>query len=162
MPISVASPRRSGRSLAVFLRRLVRLTLAAEGRRPAEVGIRLTDDREMRRLNRRYRGLDRATDVLSFEYDAPGGEGREVHGDVVVSIERMEDQARRFRSSRGAELARLVVHGTLHLAGLDHATPPQRRAMRARERSALRRARLAVKALEAILDRPASRRQARR
>lgn len=69
----------------------------------------------------------------------------------------MAEQASRFRCTRGRELARLVVHGTLHLAGLDHRTPSERRHMRAREDAVLGRARAAVEALERRLDRAARR-----
>src|SRR5439155_18546513 len=123
MPISVRSPERG---LATPLRALVRVALTSQGARSGEIGVVLTDDVEVRALNRQWRGLDRTTDVLSFGYDdddrmraRPRG-ARAVSGDVVISMERAREQARRFRVSEGRELARLVVHGTLHLAGLDH------------------------------------------
>jgi probable rRNA maturation factor len=148
MPISVGSDRRHAR-LAPALRALVRATLAGEGRRPGEVGIVLADDAALRELNRRWRGLDRATDVLSFSYDEDaGGRRHAVNGDLVVSMDRVEEQARRFRVPRGAELARLVIHGALHLAGHDHRRPAERRAMRAREEAALRAGRAQAAALE--------------
>lgn len=159
MPISVGSDRRHAR-LAPALRALVRATLAAEGLRPGEIGVVLADDAALRDLNRRWRGLDRATDVLSFSYDEDaGGPRRVVNGDLVVSMDRVGEQARRFRVTRGAELARLVVHGTLHLAGLDHQRPAERRAMRAREEAALRAGRAQAAALDAVL-RSAARRAA--
>jgi len=106
----------------------------------------------LRTLNRRWRGIDRATDVLSFGYDeAPQPAGPVVHGDLVVSMERMEEQARRYRVTRGAELARLVIHGTLHLAGFDHHRAADRLVMRAAEEKALRAGRAAVKALDRVL-----------
>lgn len=148
MPISVASPR-SARPLAPALRALVRAALAGEGRRPGEIALVLTADPELRELNRRWRGIDRATDVLSFGYDA--GPPAPVSGDLVISLDRMDEQARRFRTGPGRELARLVVHGALHLAGLDHQRPRERAHMRAREQRALRAAAAAVRALEGKL-----------
>jgi len=148
MPVSVVSPRPVP-GLAAPLRALVRAALAQEGRRAAEVAVVLTDDAALRALNRRWRGIDRATDVLSFGYDEEAAEA--VHGDVVVSLERVAGQAKRFRVKPGRELARLVVHGTLHLAGLDHRRSAQRRHMLAREDAALRAARAAVAALEKAL-----------
>jgi ssRNA-specific RNase YbeY (16S rRNA maturation enzyme) len=74
-----------------------------------------------------------------------------VNGDLVVSMERVAEQARRFRVTRGEELARLVVHGALHLAGLDHHRAAERRHMRAREDAALAAARAATRRLEAAL-----------
>lgn len=147
MPVSVVSPlRRAG--LAAALRAIVRATLAGEGMRPGEIAVVLSDDATLRRLNRRWRRMDRATDVLSFPY----GEARgAIHGDLVISLERMAEQARRFRTGPGRELARLVVHGALHLAGHDHHREAERRLMRAREAAALRVAAPAVAVLERAL-----------
>ena len=110
----------------------------------------LADDAKLRDLNRRWRGLDRATDVLSFGYD--DGEGDVVDGDIVVSLERVREQAKRFRASRGRELARVVLHGALHLAGLDHQSAAERRRMRAREDRVLRAAREAIAELDEALE----------
>jgi len=129
---------------------LVRAALAGEGRRPGELGIVLTGDAPVRELNRRWRGLDRATDVLSFGYDETPGPV--VNGDLIVSMDRVMEQARRYRVTRGHELARLIVHGALHLAGLDHKTPAQRLHMRAREARILRSGAAQVRALERALD----------
>jgi probable rRNA maturation factor len=148
MPISLATPLRH-RGWLGPLRRIVTTALAGEGRKPGEISIVLADDAFLRDLNRRYRGIDRTTDVLSFEYGPNGAEV--VHGDLVVSLERVQAQARRFRVSAGRELARLVVHGALHLAGLDHAAPAERRFMRERERGALRAAGDQVAALDAAI-----------
>ena len=152
MPISVASPARLGTAL----RAVVRLALESQGRRAGEIGIRLTDDRTLRDLNRRYRSLDRATDVLSFGYEAPVHEastGRSVDGDIVVSLERVHVQARRFRVSPGRELARVVVHGALHLSGLEHSTAGGRAHMRRHENLVLRACAAQVRALERALER---------
>src|SRR5512136_2383623 len=102
MPVSIVSPR-GLKGAAAPLRAVVTAALALEGRRPGEVAVVLADDARLRELNRRWRGLDRATDVLSFGYDEGGDD--EVDGDVVVSLERVSEQARRFRTSRGRELA---------------------------------------------------------
>lgn len=131
---------------------IVRAALATEDLRPGDITIRLTGDAELRELNRRWRGIDRATDVLSFSYDGDGRpQGPRVSGDIVISLDRMEEQARRFRVTRGAELARLVIHGTLHLAGLDHHRAAERRVMRAREEALLKAARSTIAALDRAL-----------
>lgn len=164
MPISVASPRSAAR-LAPPLKALVRGALALENARPGEIAIVLAGDAELRELNRRWRGIDRATDVLSFGYDepAPGAPKRRagrdsaaagpatVSGDLVVSLDRVRVQAKRYRVTQGRELARLVVHGALHLAGLDHHRAKEREHMRARERRALRGVSRHVSALDAAL-----------
>lgn len=158
MPISVRSERGASR-LTAPLRALVKSALALEGRLPGEIAIVLADDTTLRDLNRRWRGIDRATDVLSFEYGDAHTRLRRatplrakasapVNGDLVISLDRMRDQAKRYRTSQGRELARLVIHGALHLAGLDHHQAAERRVMRARENAALRAGRAAVSALD--------------
>jgi probable rRNA maturation factor len=146
MAITLRAPRGLTR-LGIPLRTLVRSTLAGEGRRPGEIGIVLARDEELRALNRSWRGIDRATDVLSFEYDG----GPRVSGDLVISLDRVAAQARRYRVTRGRELARLAVHGTLHLAGFDHRRALERRGMRRREARALGAAANAVRALDRLL-----------
>jgi probable rRNA maturation factor len=148
MAISVSGPG-SLPGLAAPVRALVRLTLSLEGRRAGEVGVRLARDAELRELNRRWRGIDRATDVLSFAYDAEPG--RTVSGDLVISLDRLVEQARRYRVRRGHELARLVVHGALHLVGHDHHRVGERRRMRRAEGRALRSAWPLARRLEPAL-----------
>lgn len=133
------------------LRAIIRATLAAEGARAGEIGIRLTDDAELRALNRQWRGIDRATDVLSFPYS--GEDDGRVSGDLVISMDRAVAQARRYRVSVGRELARLTIHGTLHLAGHDHHQPGERVRMRRAEARAMRAARAGILALDAAWSR---------
>ena len=84
-----------------------------------EVAVVLTGDDEIRRLNKRYRDKDRATDVLSFDVD-DGRNAGEPFGDVVVSVETARRQARAYGAPLLEEMQRLIVHGTLHLCGYDH------------------------------------------
>ena len=114
MPVSVVSPRGLGRA-AGPLRALGLAALAREGRAAGEVALALADDATLRALNRDWRGLDRATDVLSFGYDE--GEGP-VSGDVIVSLERVREQAKRFRTTAGRELARHLDDLDPQLAGV--------------------------------------------
>lgn len=108
----------------------LRRWLAEVAPRPAhgEVVIALVCDRKMRALNREFRGVDRATDVLSFpaavapeaEFPAPAA-GLERHlGDVVIATGVARRQARAAGHPLGAELRRLALHGLLHLLGYDH------------------------------------------
>jgi GTP-binding protein Era len=102
--------------------------------RPAEVSLRLVDDAEIRRLNKAFRGVDRATDVLSFPLGDSAPErdpqtGNALLGDIAVSLERARDQAREYGHSYQRELAFLFVHGLLHLFGYDHETDADARAM---------------------------------
>ena len=163
MAISLTAPAPLAK-LAPSLRAVVRAVLAQEKRRAGEIAIMLTGDDELRELNRGWRKIDRATDVISFAYDEdePDAATRPVTGDLVVSMDRVAAQAKRFRVSNGTELARLVVHGTLHLCGHDHVRAGERTAMRAREEKALRAAKPAAKRMDALWAKPAARPRAKR
>ena len=154
MPVTVTAPRGMNR-LAPALRALVAQVLRGEGRRVGQIALVLSDDVLLRRINHEWRGIDRATDVISFAYDEhePDAATRPVRGDLLVSLDRVREQARRFRVTLGAELARLVVHGALHLCGHDHARTGERRLMRAREKSAMRAVRGSIRSLERSLAR---------
>lgn len=106
-------------------------------RRPAEMTIVLTDSRRIRRLNARFGGEDAVTDVLAF----PAGASVEESylGDVVISVPRVRQQARRRAVPFSHELRLLVIHGTLHLAGMDHDRVSSRRKMWRLQAEALRR-----------------------
>jgi probable rRNA maturation factor len=105
------------------------------GSHGAELGITLTDDRGICELAARYGRPRRATDVLSFSLLE--GEGADFRGpllgDLVISIETAERQARRRGRSLDLELCELVIHGVLHLLGMDHRSKAERRAMRGLE-----------------------------
>lgn len=100
----------------------------------SEVSILLTDDREIRNLNRDYRGTDRSTDVLSFSMrEGEGGRfAGDVLGDIVLSIPTAARQARFAGRPLLDEATMLLAHGLLHLLGWDHATPSDDRRMRAK------------------------------
>ena len=122
----------------------MRETLASRRlRRPRSVEVRITDTRTVHRLNRRYRGEDHPTDVLSFNTDIPGLTGPDGVAELGALIIALPVAARGARE-RGVplrdELALLVVHGTLHLLGFDHESPTDDARMRELERTALARA----------------------
>ena len=112
----------------------------------AEVSLRITDDAEMHRLNRDYRGVDRPTDVLSFSFVADQTGPRHVQppdlplqlGEIAVSYPCVERQAEELGHSADMELAWLIVHGTLQLIGYGHDTDEAASRMEALEREALR------------------------
>jgi probable rRNA maturation factor len=76
----------------------------------------------IRGLNSQYRGIDEPTDVLSFELgeETRDGERRWLPGDIVISLDALEENARYFKVSPDEELRRLLIHGILHLDGMDH------------------------------------------
>jgi probable rRNA maturation factor len=99
-----------------LLEHAVLRTLAVEGRSGLEMSLALLGDDEMRELNRRYLGRDRLTDVIAFAL----GDGEELVGDVYIGVEQARRQAADMGVSFSEELARLAIHGTLHVLGHDH------------------------------------------
>lgn len=118
---------------------------------PVEVSILLVDDQQIHQLNRQYRGVDAPTDVLSFpmlEFEDDGQDRRDLQaalneagcngqavvlGDIVLSMERAQQQAQEYGHSFLREVGYLIVHGMLHLLGYDHEQEPQRIVMRQKE-----------------------------
>src|SRR5215471_16870894 len=94
---------------------IVLRTRVARGR---EFACLVTSDGELQRLNREFRRKDYATDVLSF----PSGEAGGYLGDLAISWQRARGQARDFGHSLETEIRILMLHGILHLTGLDHET----------------------------------------
>lgn len=106
----------------------------------AQVSILITDNEEIHRINREQRGIDRPTDVLSFpmvEYETPGDfgfleeegddcfepdSGELMLGDIVISADKVAEQAREYGHSAKREYAFLIAHSMLHLMGYDHMT----------------------------------------
>ena len=111
---------------------LLRGTLRSERSPVGELSLALIGDRAMRRMNRDYRGVDSTTDVLSFSYrDEPHAGG--VLGEIYLSPTVAERQAAEAGCSLAEELARLCVHGVLHILGYEHDTAPTRRTMLTRQ-----------------------------
>lgn len=107
----------------------------------AELVVSLIGDREIRRLNRDYRGADRATDVLAFamrEGSRASGD-EQILGDVVISLPAAAAQARQDGVATAAAVRRLLIHGLLHLIGYDHErSAAEARRMRRKEQSLAR------------------------
>ena len=121
----------------------------------AEVNLLLTDDEGIHEMNRDHRGIDRPTDVLSFpmlEYESPADfdhveeavedyfnpeTGELILGDIIVSVEKVIEQAEKYGHSRERELAFLIAHSMLHLCGYDHMEDAEREVMETRQREIL-------------------------
>ena len=115
---------------------VVRAVFAAESvPEEADLSVVVTTDQEIRALNRQFRGIDAATDVLAFADDAPDDrfidapEQPPYLGDVVLSLPRAQAQAADQGYEVWQEIELLVVHGVLHLLGYDHATETERETM---------------------------------
>lgn len=108
-----------------LVRRSVNAALKYEDfQRPCEVSVTFTDNEKIKELNAQYRNIDRATDVLSFPlFDEDFEDEEELAlGDVVLSLEKAQEQAKEYGHSFEREVAFLVVHSVLHLLGYDHET----------------------------------------
>ncbi len=93
---------------------------------PAEISVKFVNDEEIQELNKKYRNIDRSTDVLSFPlgengvYDVNPATGANMLGDIVISMEHAVEQADRYGHSLQREIGFLTVHSMLHLLGYDH------------------------------------------
>ncbi len=124
-----------------WVKRVVKSTLAFEKQKNRSVSIFLTNDREIRKINKRYLGHDRATDVISFWLE-PGQlteKERDYLGDLAVSVETAKRVAKQRTIPYKEELARYLVHGTLHLLGYDDTRPRVKKIMHRRQEWILNR-----------------------
>ena len=124
--------------ISAVVRNIVRSELAAAD---VSIALHLVSDNTIRALNHEHRGLDAATDVLSFpltgtEFVLPPDQPPSL-GDVVVSYPRAVAQAHEFGHSIDREVAYLVAHGVLHVLGYDHELPDEQQVMRQKEEEAL-------------------------
>lgn len=121
----------------------------------AEVNLTLVDNAKIHEINREYRQIDRPTDVLSFPmqtYERAGDfshaedcieenfnpdTGELLLGDIILSAEKVKEQAKAYGHSEKREFAFLILHSMLHLFGYDHETEEEREAMEARQREIL-------------------------
>lgn len=111
------------------------------------ISVTLTNPETIRRTNKEYRNLDKETDVLSFPMfekeeieeikEKPEHIVRDVLGDIVISLERVEEQAREYGHSFERELAYLLVHGFYHIMGYDHIEEKDKILMRPKEEKIL-------------------------
>ena len=136
MKVLVASRVRASAIDAAAVRRaavyVMRQSGCPEG---TELGVLFAGDRAMRTLNRRYRGVDRDTDVLAFPFADTGARGRaRLLGDVAISPGRARACAGSLGTTAGAELLLYLVHGILHLCGYDDEAPRARAKMERRQR----------------------------
>lgn len=141
--------------LKMLVRRAVEATLDYEQyENPIEVSVTFTDNEGIRELNRKFRNIDRATDVLSFPLFDYTGESEEppvdelvgMLGDIVISLEQAKKQVEEFGHSFEREAAFLTVHSMLHLLGYDHEAGKEEEAdMWRRQREILDRMGLSLK-----------------
>ena len=133
---------------AALIKKAAAMALRAEGVEKAVISVLLTDDEGIRRVNREFRGVDRATDVLSFPLNelTPGDfamadcdidpeTGAAMLGDMMISVPRCAEQGEEFGHGYEREIMYLTVHSVLHLLGYDHVDEGEmKRQMRKREK----------------------------
>jgi probable rRNA maturation factor len=144
MPTLVTRKRNLKHSVpARLIARLGNAMLAALELPKAELSVLLTDDAEIHELNRQHRQKDKPTDVLAFAMDETVADPAGILGDVVISLDTAERQARSRRRPLVEEVRFLLAHGVLHLVGYDHAEPAEKREMVGMTRRLVRLAPLA-------------------
>ena len=109
----------------------------------SEVSVSFVDNKEIQKLNKEFRDIDAATDVLSFPlgengvYDVNPDTGAKLLGDIVISMERAQEQAIEYGHSLEREVCYLTVHSMLHLLGYDHMEPQEKAEMRMKEETVM-------------------------
>ena len=106
-----------------FLKKIAKIVLEGEGKGKSDLSIALIGPGKMRGLNKRYLGKNRVTDVLAFgensKFQIPNSKFRGI-GEIVICLREVKKNAKKFKLSFEKELARVLIHGILHLLGYDH------------------------------------------
>ena len=111
----------------------IKAVAASYGRKVGEIGYLFVDDEKILEVNREYLGHDYYTDVITFDYD----EDDTVIGDIVISLDTVRSNAQLFGKTYEEELYRVIIHGILHLCGINDKGPGEREIMEAAENKAL-------------------------
>ncbi len=108
-----------------------------------EVSVTIVDNEEIRKINNKFRNIDRATDVLSFplidfDNESLPDDGSKIYlGDIIISIERAKEEAKEYGHSIDREIGFLTAHSMLHLLGYDHMVPEEEKEMFAKQEEIL-------------------------
>lgn len=111
----------------------IKKVAASHGRKVGEIGYLFCDDEKILEVNREYLGHDYYTDIITFDYD----EDDVINGDLVISLDTIRSNAELFSKSYEEELHRVIIHGILHLCGINDKGPGEREVMEAAENAAL-------------------------
>ena len=111
----------------------IKAVAASYGRKVGEIGYLFVDDEKILEVNREYLGHDYYTDVITFDYD----EDDTVSGDIVISLDTVRTNAEQFGKQYDDELRRVIIHGILHLCGINDKGPGEREIMEEAENRAL-------------------------
>jgi probable rRNA maturation factor len=105
----------------------------AHGKKIGEIAYIFCDDNHILQINKEYLNHDFFTDIITFDYT----EGNIISGDIFISLETVQSNAVQFNASYEEELNRVIIHGILHLCGIEDKTPQARKDMEANENQAL-------------------------
>ncbi len=111
----------------------IRRVAATYGRRVGEVGYMFVNDERILKVNNEYLGHDYYTDIITFDYC----EGDTLNGDLIISLDTVRTNAEKFGKDYDEELHRVIIHGILHLCGINDKGPGEREIMEAAENRAL-------------------------
>ena len=111
----------------------IKAVAASYGRKVGDIGYMFVDDEKILEVNREYLGHDYYTDIITFDYD----EGDTINGDLVISLDTVRTNAEKFGKTYEEELHRVIIHGILHLCGINDKGPGEREIMEAEENKAL-------------------------
>lgn len=111
----------------------IKAVAASYGRKVGEIGYLFVDDEKILEVNNEYLGHNYYTDIITFDYD----EGDVINGDIVISLDTVRTNAEQFGKEYDEELYRVIIHGILHLCGIDDKGPGEREIMEAAENKAL-------------------------
>lgn len=111
----------------------IKAVAADHGRRVGEVGYMFVDDEKILEVNKEYLGHDYYTDIITFDYD----EGDVINGDIVISLDTVRSNAEMLGKPYDEELHRVIIHGVLHLCGINDKGPGEREIMESHENRAL-------------------------
>ena len=126
---NVSMPKIRKRDTTAWIRRVA----ATYGRKIGEVGYLFCDDEKILEVNREYLQHDYYTDIITFDYN----EGKQINGDLVISLDTVKSNAQLFNKPYEEELYRVIIHGILHLCGINDKGPGEREIMEAAENAAL-------------------------
>ena len=116
-----------------LLNRWIKAVAESYGRKVGEIGYMFVDDAKILAVNNNYLGHDYYTDIITFDYD----EGDTINGDLVISLDTVRTNAAQFGKDYDEELHRVIIHGVLHLCGINDKGPGEREIMEAAENKAL-------------------------
>ena len=111
----------------------IKTVIASYGKKTGDIGYMFVSDEKILEVNREYLGHDYYTDVITFDYD----EEDTVSGDIVISLDTVRSNAELFGKEYADELHRVIIHGILHLCGINDKGPGEREIMEAAEDKAL-------------------------